>query len=183
MKRCVVWIWILMMILCLPAAAQETEIPTAPEGWSFIGYVYGGITYAVPEDYQPWELYEEETAAGIIALGGNEECTIQLRQFEEEVLTYEMLVEIMSQEPSAETAVWGEGEEEVFCYRNLNPNESSELVGVALTGTDGLLYKISIFTGTDGAFDEKAKVWEIAQILAATAQRMDFSEWGVETAE
>jgi hypothetical protein len=62
----------------------------------------------------------------------------------------------------------------------LEPNKDSELYGIALTGLDDLFYKISLFTGENGAFDEDAKVWKIAEVLASTVRQRDFSEWKLE---
>ena len=70
---------------------------------------------------------------------------------------------------------------EILTYRNTAPGPSSELYGIAMTGLDGKLYKISIFTGADEAFGEDAPVWEIAERIAASARHQDFSEWGLKS--
>ena len=169
-----------LLLLCTSAYAEE-PVP-APEGWFFFGYTFGGITYAVPGDYEAWPPSDEEKAAGIITVGGNRDFTIQLRCFPPEAITYDGFVARISAEPTAQMSTRMVGEAEIVFYRNTNPNERSELYGIALTGLDGLLYKISIFTGADGAFGEDARVWEIVDVLAPTVRQMDFSEWPPEGA-
>lgn len=178
MRKCLVWL-IALILLCVSAYAEDLQ--PAPKGWVFLGYVFGGITYAVPDDYESWELGDEEKAAGIVALGGNADCTIQLRGIKPDVITYEDFVTLITQESSAQVSTRKVGEVEAVFYRNTEPSEGSELYGIALTGLDDLLYKISIFTGENGAFGEDAKVWKIAETLASTVQQRDFSEWGLES--
>ena len=75
-----------------------------------------------------------------------------------------------------------DGDSEILTYRNTQPSASNELYGIAMTGLDGLFYKISIFTGTDEAYGEDAPVWQIAETVGQTARRQDFSDWDIEGA-
>ena len=90
--------------------------------------------------------------------------------------------EMIEQERTAEISTRMDGDSEILLYRNTKPSASSELYGIALTGLDGLFYKISIFTGADEAFGDDAPVWSIAEAIGQTVMHQDFSEWGVEGA-
>lgn len=162
-----------MMLLLSSACAEEWE--PAPDGWTFVGYTYGGIEFALPDDSVMWELSEEEENAGVIFLAGNADFTVQLRQFTPDQLDYETFVDLIRQTESAEYEEAEVGGGPVFRYRNTKANENSELYGAALTGLDGNLYKISIFTGEDGDYSENAKVWQIAEELGQTVRSRDYS--------
>ena len=164
-----------LMLLCASAYAEEPLY--AEDGWSYFGYSFGGITYAIPNDYEEWPPSAEEKAAGIITIGGNRDFTIQLRCFPPEAITYDGFVELVKNEPTAELSTRTVGDAEIIYYRNTSPSEYSELYGIALTGLDGMLYKISIFTGMDGTFGDDASVWEIAETIASTVRQQDFSDW------
>ena len=167
----------LLLILCLlssPCLAESIE--ETPEGWLYLGYTHGGITFLVPDNMETLELTPQEEAAGIILVGYNEDFTLQLRCFTPEALTWDAFQEIILDEPSANVEWLGE-EKNILCYTNTVPNANSELVGIALNGLDGSMYKISIFTGFSEDYSADAPVWEIARTIATSTSQMDFSQW------
>ncbi|MBR6028767.1 MAG: hypothetical protein IKP40_06705 [Clostridia bacterium] len=178
-KALAIILYAVLLAGALHAAADEWTPLLAEDGWSYIGYTYGGITFAVPDDYADWELDAEEKAQGYVLLGGNADFTVQLRVFSPDQLSYDDFKARVAQVSSADAHVRMDGDREILVYRNTTPDAYSELYGIAMTGLDGLFYKISIFTGENGAFDEDAPVWKIAEIIGQTARHQDFSEWGI----
>jgi hypothetical protein len=169
----------LLLILCMllsPCLAENME--ETPEGWIYMGYTYGGITFLVPDDMETLELTLQEQEAGIILVGYTEDFTLQLRCITPETFTWNDLQDMLLNEPTAEVALIGE-EKNVLYYINTAPTADSELVGIALNGLDGNMYKISIFTGFYEDYRSDAPVWEIAQTIAASTRQMDFSQWSV----
>ena len=81
----------------------------------------------------------------------------------------------MKQEPTVQWEISEERSTPVLYYRNQAPNATTELVGVVITGTDGCMYKVSVFTGWDENFAEDAPVWEIARVLAKSIRHEDFA--------
>ncbi len=170
-----------LLVLCPTCALADYPIPLPPDDdWFFIGYTYGGITFAVPKDFVNFDLTASETAQGFILMGGNGDFVVQMRQFQPDELNYDDFKAMIEQIKTAEFSTRTDGDSEILVYRNMRPNAYSELYGVAMTGLDGLFYKISVFTGDDEAFDEDAPVWEIAEVIGQTARHQDFSEWGID---
>ena len=166
-KRLSMLLMLVLFMLCPLYAIAESVAPLlAEDGWSYIGYSYGGITFAVPADFVNYDLSASDTANGYILIGGNDEFVLQMRVFQADELTY----------------VRVDGDSEILTYRNTQPSASNELYGIAMTGLDGLFYKISIFTGTDEAYGEDAPVWQIAETVGQTARHQDFSDWDIEGA-
>ena len=166
--------------LCLScASAEEDWTALTPEGWKYIGYTYGGVTFAVPPDYENFGVNEDYKAAGYVLIGGSRDFTLVLRQFQPDQRDYASFKAIITGEKTAECRVRDDNGSEILTYRNTAPGKDSELYGIALTGLDGLFYKISIFTGDSERFDEDAPVWKIAEVIARSVRIQDFSEWGV----
>ena len=168
-----------LMFTCA-LAENATGLMTADDGWGYVGYVYGGITFAVPGDYTSFGVSEADAARGCVIIGGNERFTLQVRGFDPDMMKYGDFKAVIQQEASADWSVRMDGDLEILTYRNTRPSAVSELYGIVMTGLDGRLYKISIFTGADEAFGEDAPVWEIAEKIGKTARHQDFSEWGLE---
>ena len=183
MKKRHILIVLTLIALCLSCALAESPDPYVPEdGWIYAGYIYGGVAFAVPGDYAAFDIPEDDAANGVVILGGNEDFTLQMRVFPPEVLDYGTFRAMIEAERTAEVSTRMDDGSEITVYRNTRPSAWSELYGIALTGLDGLLYKISIFTGVDEEYGEDAPVWEIARTIGQTARHQDFSEWGVENA-
>ena len=176
---------LLLVTSAAPAPSQTNLDVRLDEGlliddsWHYVGELTGGVTFAVPKDCESSELRPEEKAAGILLLYWGEDFTLQLRVFEPAALTYEQFKQRISGEPTAEVRVRMSGGTEILSYRNTRPNANSELYGIVLTGLDGRLYKISLFTGSSESFAPDAPVWKIAEIVEQTAGIRDFSEWGL----
>ena len=168
-----------MTLFACALAENSSEPKEENDGWQYAGYVYGGITFAIPGDYMDFGVSDADAARGCIMIGGNELFTLQLRCFDPAAIDYAYFKAIIQQEPSSDWSVRMDGDLEILTYRNTAPGPSSELYGIAMTGLDGKLYKISIFTGADEAFGEDAPVWEIAERIAESARHQDFSEWGL----
>lgn len=170
-------IFSILLVLCLlgtSCLAEEAEL--LPEGWAFLGYTYGGITFPVPMDVEFYELTPQEQAMGIILICYNDEFTLQLRGFSPKQMTWEEFKKKMLAEPTAEVSLLGE-DQSIMYVRNTTSTADSELVSIALNGLDGNLYKISIFTGVDEDYSPDASVWEIAQTVAGYTSQMDFLQW------
>lgn len=169
---------LLLILLLMPAAlAEETVIQ--PDGWQYTGYVPGGVTFLVPEDMQSFMLYPAERAAGVLLVGGSMDYTVQLRRFEPDVLTLKTLILSMMQRPEADVRVVMHGDARVLIYRNTAPTADSELCGAAITGLDGCLYKVSVFTGFSEDCSETAPVWEISRIITESLRQEDFSQFPI----
>lgn len=168
---------VLLVLLC--AGAMAEGVSPNPEGWSYVGYTHGGITFLVPEDMELWQLTDEEEAAGFVLMGGSDDFTLQLRCFTPDVMPLADFRERILAEPTSEVSFTGENGS-ILCYRNTRPTSQSELYGIVLEGLDGNMYKISIFTGVDGDCSPGAKVWEIARVIGESAATMDFSDWPIE---
>ena len=182
-KRLSMLLMLVLFMLCPLYAIAESDAPLlAEDGWSYIGYSYGGITFAVPADFVNYDLSASDTVNGYILIGGNDEFVLQMRVFQADELTYDEFKTMVEKTPSAESSVRADGDSEILTYRNTQPSASNELYGIAMTGLDGLFYKISIFTGTDEAYGEDAPVWQIAETVGQTARRQDFSDWDIEGA-
>lgn len=179
-KRCLAFVLCLMMLISFTAVSEDWTPLLSDDGWSYIGYTYGGVTFAVPADYTNYGLTAMQKANGYLIVGGNRDFTLQLRVFEPEVMTYDAFKAIISEEKTAEVSTRMYGETEILTFRNTTPSEISELYGIVLTGLDGRFYKISIFTGDDELFGEDAPVWEIARVVGETTRIQDFTEWGIE---
>ena len=179
-KRCLAFVLCLMMLISFTAVSEDWTPLLSDDGWSYIGYTYGGVTFAVPANYTSYGLTALQKANGYLIVGGNRDFTLQLRVFEPEVMTYDAFKAIISEEKTAEVSTRMYGETEILTFRNTIPSEVSELYGIVLTGLDGRFYKISIFTGDDELFGEDAPVWEIARVVGETTRIQDFTEWGIE---
>jgi len=182
-KRYVFVAAFILIALCLSNAIAEDWTPLlAEDGWTYIGYTYAGITFAVPKDYYSFELTEDDVEDGFVLIGGNDDFTLQMRVFQSEDVDYDTFKAMIERERTAEISTRMDGDSEILAYRNTRPNAYSELYGIALAGLDGLLYKISIFTGVDEKYGQDAPVWGIAETIAQSTRHQDFSEWGIEDA-
>ena len=151
--------------------------------WQYYGYTYGGITFAIPGNSYQYDLSQEYKDAGIVSLIGNEDYMLQLRKFAPDVMSYEQFKAYIQAEPTADVRTEERDGKEILIYRNTNANAYGELFGIAMTGTDGNTYKISLFTGESEAYEADAPVWKIAEIIAATTNYRDFSQWGIPTTD
>lgn len=165
---------VILVLTALPCFADT--IATLPEGWMYAGYTHGGITFPVPADVVPYDLSEQELAMGIVLICYNADFMLQLRRFTPSELTWEQYRELMLGAATAEVRYSGD-DPSILCVKNTVPSPDSELVGIALNGLDGNLYKISIFTGFDEDCSPDAIVWDIAQIIADYTSQMDFADW------
>ena len=179
-KACIAPVICLIALFVFGAQGEEQPLLSARDGWSYVGYLYGGVTFAVPADFVSFDLTPYEEASGIVLVGGNYDFTLQLRVFAPEAMTYDVFKQAILSEKTAETATRMYGETEILSYRNTRPSAYSELFGIVLTGLDGKMYKISIFTGDNERFGPDEPVWEIARTVEATTRLQDFSEWGIE---
>lgn len=188
----VILLVVLLAMTILPfSALSETNLDvTADETgflqddtWHYVGYIYGGITFAIPKDSYQLEISQEYKDAGIVLLVGNEDYMLQLRQFAPEVITYEQFKAAIQAEPSADVRTEERDGKDIIIYRNTNPNAYGELFGIVMTGADGNTYKISLFTGENEAFGADAPVWKIAEIIAKTTKYMDFEALGISASE
>lgn len=170
---------LLLAVLLAASALAEAGLPAQPnpEGWRYMGYMPAGVTFLIPEDTQSYALTAADHAAGVIFLGANVDYTIQLRRFEPDVMDLAGFKALLRFTPGAQVEIRQADGTEIVCYRNGNPTAVSELYGVALTGTDGCMYKLSIFTGAEEDFSEDAPVWAIADKIAASASIVDYSGW------
>ena len=187
MKKAVFLIAVCLLAALVCAASAETNLnPTfteegpemvVDETWIYAGWLEGGVTWAVPSDSMEWDLSDEDAALGVLFYVSDQDYSLQLRVFEPEQMTFGAFRDRMTEAGAADCATRVVGEAEVFTYRNPVPSAYAELYGIALTGLDGRLYKISIFTGDSGRFDGDAPVWKIAGVIARTVRIQDFSEW------
>ena len=182
----------LLTVTFLPVSAvceTNLDVTVGEDGfltddtWQYAGYTFGGITFAIPANSYQLEISQEYREAGIVLLIGNEDYMLQLRKFAPEVITYEQFKTAIQAEPSADVRTEERDGKEILIYRNTNANAYGELFGIAMTGTDGNTYKISLFTGESEAYEEDAPVWKIAEIIAETTNYRDFSQWGIPTTE
>ena len=173
-----------LVVLLLPcvAIAGGDDLLQADEGWAYVGYTYGGVTFPVPADYVDFGVDATDQTQGYVLIGGSTDFTLQMRVVQPEQMTYEQFKARTQEEPTADWHTRMDGEREILIYRNMVPSGQSELYGIAMTGLDGLLYKISIFTGIDEDFSSDAPVWQIAETIGAHVRHQDFSEWGIEDA-
>ena len=162
-----------------PAFMGEDPEMVVDETWVYAGWLEGGITWAIPRDSEQWELNDEDAARGVVYFVSDQDYSLQLRAYEPEAMTFGAFRDRMTAAGAADRATRTVGETEVFSYRNPAPSAYAELYGIAVTGLDGRLYKISIFTGDSERFDEDAPVWKIAEVIARSVRIQDFSEWGV----
>jgi len=170
-----------LLLMLLAAASAEDFVPAElPDGWHFAGWIEGGLSFGVPVDTEIWKCEGEELAQGYIFFGMNDEYTIQLRAYQPWEMTYEDFKAMVENEPSAEVTLRQSGDTEILIYKNTAPGENTELVGIMAEGLDGKLYKLSIFTGTEGDFSAEAPVWEIADVIAGSFSIIDYSQLGIE---
>lgn len=162
-----------LLLAVLPVAAEDIEIQ--PEGYTYCGYMPGGITFLIPKDMVSCELYEWEKQAGVLIYAESQTCSIQLRRFEPDAMTLLQFLQLVQQEPNVEWKTGNERGTLVLYYRNQAPAATTELAGVVITGMDGCMYKVSVFTGWDENFAADAPVWDIAQVLADSIRHEDFS--------
>lgn len=172
---------ILTLLLCLSALAETPDLPAQlnPEGWRYMGYTPAGVTFLIPEDTQSYPLSDAERSAGIVFLGANAEYTVQLRRFlpdQMDLAAFQMMLRFTS---DAQVETRETDGTQIIVYRNPDPTGVSELVGIALTGTDGCMYKVSIFTGVDEDCSADAPVWSIAARIADSVAIVDYSGWPV----
>ena len=186
MKRsiCAACAVMLSLVMAFSAVADTNLSPEIYEGgiitdesWTYYGYTYGGIGFAVPAECYMYDLTAAEMNAGVILLLGNDDFMLQLRGFEPEQQTYEQFKQKVLETPSAETNIRDINGTEVLTYKNTRATASSELYGIVMTGIDGKMYKVSIFTGDNERFDAEAPVWKIAEIVGATCNVMDYSSF------
>lgn len=174
MKRLIVLL--ACLLLCCPALAETPPQPN-PEGWRYMGYTPAGVTFLIPADTQLLELTAADRAAGILMMGMNEDYTVQLRRFEADEMTLTRFRFLLMFTSGAQMHTRMDGDVEIVCYRNTTPTAVSELYGIALTGTDGCMYKVSIFTGVAEDYAADAPVWEIAEQIAQSVSIVDYSAW------
>lgn len=177
MKRLL--IILMTLLLCSPVLAETVDLPVQlnPEGWRYMGYTPAGVTFLIPEDTQSYPLSDAERAAGIVFLGANAEYTVQLRRFEPDQMDLAAFQLMLRFTPDAQVEIREAEGGQIIVYRNPDPTGVSELVGIALTGTDGCMYKISIFTGMDEDCSTNAPVWTIAAQIADSVSIVDYSGW------
>ena len=174
-----------LLLFTIPCAWGETNLDVQvdengllmDETWIYTGYVEGGVTFAIPAESVGYDVSLRERMAGILLVVGNEDYMLQLRRFPPDAMTFESFRATIEAEPTAESAVFERDGVEILTYRNTRPSVVGELYGIALTGLDGCLYKVSLFTGDSEAFDEEAPVWKISLIIASTCRLQDFSDW------
>lgn len=129
----------LMLLASLTGFSEEWSPLLADDGWSYIGYTYGGVTFAVPDDYASYNLTAAQKANGVLIVGGSRDFTLQMRVYEPEVMNYEDFMQLIAAEKTAEVQTRLDGETEILTYRNTAPGAYSELYGIVLTGLDGRL--------------------------------------------
>ena len=96
MKRSFLCILLAVLLALGGIAAADTNLEPetfggiiVDEDWSYVGYTYGGITFAIPKESYVYELSAYEKSMGILLLYGNEDYMLQLRVFMLEQATYE----------------------------------------------------------------------------------------------
>ena len=62
-----------LMLLCLPAMA---DVEIQPDGYTYCGYMPGGITFLIPDNMQSAQLYRSEIEAGILMYVESRVCSI-----------------------------------------------------------------------------------------------------------
>ena len=176
-----------LLLFCIPAVADTNLEPEklpggwiVDESWTYVGYIYGGVSFAIPVESYAYDA-SPYAQMGLLLLYGNDDYMLQLRVFEPETYTYEAFRERIMAEPTSVVRTREYEGTEILIYLNSKPDADSELVGVAMEGIDGKLYKISIFTGDSERFGADAPVWKIAEVIAESAYVRDFSEWGINT--
>ena len=61
---------VILTTFCLSIAVAEDWTPLlAEDGWTYIGYTYGGITFAVPKDYESFNISKDDAEDGIVIMG------------------------------------------------------------------------------------------------------------------
>lgn len=182
MKHTRKWLTLLLALLvgcgAMGAGAEEGFL-TVDQGWKYTGYTPGGVTFAIPLDFESYDTSLFDRMAGILILGGNADFTLQLRQFSPDTMTYAEFAARIQAEPTARWGTRMDGGSEILWYRNTAATANSELFGIALTGLDGMLYKISIFTGDGEDYSPDARVWALAETIAQTVRHQDFAEWSI----
>lgn len=109
---------LVLFVLCPLCAIAASNAPLlAEDGWSYIGYSYGGITFAVPADFVNYDLSASDTASGYILIGGNDEFVLQMRAFQPDELTYDEFKTMVEKTASAESSVRMDGDSEILTYR------------------------------------------------------------------
>ena len=146
------------------------DIIYAPDGWVFVGYPAGDVVFAVPETYVSREVSQESAAKGYVEIGGNSEFTLQVRAFEPESATYEEFVSRLTTERPVTLTEHEVDGVTVASYVRGDATAESELFGIVITGSDGRLYKLSIFAGGDGDISGDSKALEIGRIMAGTVR-------------
>ena len=181
---------ILAVLLALPAkpaaafastgigAGADDEILLSSDGWSYVGHLHSGITFAIPSDSYQGELNESDMRQGMCLHLWNDDYTLVLKCFGHGTEDYEAFKKTILADKTADTAVRDREGTEIFIYRNTTPAAVTELYGIALIGLDGELYKISVFTGDSEKYGPEDPVWEIADTIGKTVRLQDFSEWG-----
>lgn len=160
-------ILLLTLLLCVPAMA-ESVLPEAADAtdWALVGYSPAGLTFSVPWDTQSFALTDEEKEAGFRFLGMSADYTIQMRQYSPDEMNLDIFANMMGIFSGSEGERITVNEVEMLIYRNVNPSTETELCGIAFTGLDGCMYRLSFFTGTSGDFSDAAPVWAIAHAVA-----------------
>ncbi len=162
-------------LLCLAgwALLVLTE-PKAPafstEDWICIGWEEAGVSYEVSGNYERFYLPEEYLERGIVMLGGTDEYWVQLRAFRPEQKTYAQLREEILAEKTAEASTRMDGDTEVLAYRSTVAYAESELCGAALTGKDGLLYRLSVFAGDGEDCGPDSVIWKIGEAIVKSVR-------------
>lgn len=162
---------------CGHAEEETPDAPKIPEGWKRIWNEEGGILFAVPANVVSWELDGED--ADVLWRGSNQDITVQLRAYAAEELTYEEFVGLLDEYEYAVTDVRSVDGTEITIYNNPEPAANMQLSGAVLNGTDGRLYKLSVFSGDSDDFAEDAAVWELSEMLMQTVQVRKFFGWNV----
>jgi len=158
-------------------AAEDAAAPEIPDGWKNIWNEDSGIIFAVPADVVSWTLSEEDP--GILWRGSNLDITVQLRAYEPDDLTYEDFVAMLGEYEYAVTDVRNIDSTEITVYNNPESAANMQLCGAVLNGTDGRLYKLSVFSGDGDDFSEEAPVWQLADTLMQSVHVRKFFGWNI----
>ena len=141
-----------VILLALPCALAETQNPLLfSDGWSYVGYTYGGITFAVPNDYEFYQISAADAAQGYVLMVGDADFLLQLRVFQPNQMSYADFKAIIQQEPTAEISARVDGDSEILIYRNTQPSAINELYGVGMTvcpvQVGGKTFSVAVVTG------------------------------------
>lgn len=153
--------------------------PVIPEGWRPVWNKSGGVIFAVPADVFTWGLEPQEVEEGLMWRGSNADITVQLRVYKEDELTYDDFRAMLDEYEYEVSSVRNVSGAEVTIYTNPEPGANMQLCGAVLTGLDGRLYKISVFSGDNDDFSDDAAVWELSGMFMDTIHLRKFFGWDI----